>query len=63
MNIPTKTELAEYFRTEMARKNIVAKQMADKLKVTTVTVTNLKQGTASYQLYRVAIEALNEWGN
>jgi hypothetical protein len=63
MTIPTKSELAEHFRTEMARKNIGAQEMADRIKVTAVTITNLKKGTASYKLYRIAIEELKNWSN
>jgi DNA-binding Xre family transcriptional regulator len=47
----------------MARKNIGAQEMADRIKVTAVTITNLKKGTASYKLYRIAIEELKNWSN
>ena len=61
MKLPTKIELGEFVRTEMARKDIRNKELADKLNVTLATVTALRNGTASYQLYDEVLTLLNNW--
>ena len=61
MNLPTKNDLGEFVRTEMARKDIRNKELADKLNVTLATVTALRNGTASYQLYDEVLTLLNNW--
>ena len=61
MKLPTKIDLGEFVRTEMARKDIRNKELADKLNVTLATVTALRNGTASYQLYDEVLTLLNNW--
>ena len=61
MNLPTKNDMGEFVRTEMARKDIRNKELADKLNITLATVTALRNGTASYQLYDEVLTLLNNW--
>lgn len=61
MKLPTKIDLGEFVRTEMARKDIRNKELADKLNITLATVTALRNGTASYQLYDEVLILLNNW--
>ena len=61
MNLPTKNDMGEFVRTEMARNDIRNKELADKLNITLATVTALRNGTASYQLYDEVLTLLNNW--
>ena len=61
MKLPTKIDLGEFVRTEMARKDIRNKELADKLNITLATVTALRNGTASYHLYDEVLTLLNNW--
>jgi DNA-binding Xre family transcriptional regulator len=61
MNLPDKNNIGAEIRRIMADKRITGVALADALNVTTTTVVAIRDGRASYELLKRALDTLDNW--
>lgn len=59
--LPDKEQIAETIRSEMARKNIPAKDLAEKLGYSRTTMTAIRYGNSSYEKMVATMDFIDNW--
>jgi DNA-binding Xre family transcriptional regulator len=61
MNIPDKNAIATEIRRIMGEKQIKSIDLAEALRVTQATIVAVRNGSASYELLKRAIDTIDNW--
>jgi DNA-binding Xre family transcriptional regulator len=61
MKLPDRNTIATEIRRIMDQKKVTGIDLSKALSVTTATVTHLRNGSASYELLKRALDTLDNW--